>query len=618
MKNPALRAWLGLQPAPASRTAALALGLALLALWLLGRRYAGIVHDATVYAVQGLRRLDPSLGADLFFSHGAQDAYTIFPALYAVLIDQLGTANAALAVTAAGQAAFLAAAAALVWRLVPPSVRWWSLALLAAFSGFYGGVGVFRVAEPFATARTLAEPLVLAALAALVARWHGASVVALALALALHPLVAAPGIAVVYLWHAAARPRLWWLAAFGALLGMAVLAAFPGLRLRLDAEWLAPLVERSPHLFVMHWQGPDWARLLWGALLAQLSLRLLLPETRRLVAAALAVAATGILASFVLVDIAGSALAAGLQLWRAHWLLHLLAILLLPAVVIDCWRTGGAGRAAAGFMAASACFGRAEQAAACALVLVAVALIALEQRRPGWLGMRGQRAALLLALCAASIGLLFEIQARMPLRYGTADPLQWQDYLPALTTVGGLLPLAIALWLLACSRYARCGLVAAALVCVGALTVWDARQPWLRFVDQEGRRSNPFRDAIAPGAQVHWPGPYGRTWLLFGRPEWFSVDQGAGIVFHRATAIAYAERKQAAAGLQAEAQNCAMRPSPDCRIAFRAAQALCERNDRPDYLVLHAPVEGRTGLQWRIPAALGAPLNLYRCDDLSK
>ncbi len=207
--------------------AALALGLA--ALWLLGRRYAGLSHDATVYYAQGLRRLDPaSFAQDLFFAHGAQDAYTAFPFLYAQLIQLQEGAGAALTVTIAGQIAFFAAAAALTWRLVPAGLRWWSLALLAVVSGYYGGVGTFRIAEPFATARTLAEPLVLAALAFTLARkpWHAWG--ALALALALHPLAAAPGIALTVLWHARQRPGGLGLVAIGSGLVAVLVYAWPG------------------------------------------------------------------------------------------------------------------------------------------------------------------------------------------------------------------------------------------------------------------------------------------------------------------------------------------------------------------------------------------------------
>jgi len=210
--------------------------------------------------------VDPaSFAGDLFFLHGAQDAFTLFPQIYAVLIGAFGAGNAAMAVTVTGQIAFFAAAGALVLRIATGQARWWSMALLAMASGYYGGVGVFRLAEPFATARTLSEPLVLAALAFTLASRHRVAAAALAAALVLHPLVAAPGIASVFLWHAAERPRmLWWIP----LLAVLVLAAgilWPGFSLRFDPQWLAAVLERTPHLFVSQWLLPDWSRLLCRA-----------------------------------------------------------------------------------------------------------------------------------------------------------------------------------------------------------------------------------------------------------------------------------------------------------------------------------------------------------------
>ena len=129
---------------PLSRTAGAALVLGLVALWLLGRRYTGLTHDASVYVVQALRQLDPgAFDGDLFFRFGSQDAYTLFPQLYAPLVAALGAGPAATAVTCLGQGLFLASAAALVCRLAPGRARWWSLVLLASVSGYYGGVGVF-------------------------------------------------------------------------------------------------------------------------------------------------------------------------------------------------------------------------------------------------------------------------------------------------------------------------------------------------------------------------------------------------------------------------------------------------------------------------------------------
>lgn len=601
--------------APAARAA---LAIALAALWLLGRRYGGFIHDASIYVLQGLRVRDPAAFAgDLFFAYGAQDAYTVFPRLYAPLIGAFGAGNAALMVTIAGQVAFFAAAAALIFRICAGPARWWSLALLAALSGYYGGEGVFRLAEPFATARTLAEPLVLAALCCTLAARQVATLALLAAAAVLHPLVAAPGFAVVFLWHAIGRPRLLWLIPVFAGLMPALALAWPEIMLRFDAPWLSAVLERSPHLFVSHWPLADWSRLLWGLCVVWLSLRVLEAPVRRLVLAALAAGLGGVAASWLAVDLLDSAFVAGLQLWRAHWLLHFFAIVLVPVAAAGLWhRQNNAARAAAACIAASCCFGRAELPAAAVLAVLAVIFDAAERRWPDRLPQAAYKAILVSVLTIASAGLLFEIQFRLPNVYGATRAPAWTDYISAMATVGGLLPIALVLWLAACSRfaYAAAGLATALLgVSVAA---WDARAPWPRLIEQASEDANPFRDVLPPGAQVFWPGSHGRTWLVLGRPAWFSDDQGAGIVFNRQTALEYAERKRASRGLESAIGNCAATGDPACRIDARLARELCVHQRGPDFLVLNARIDGHAGIEWPLPPEIGPgrqSLFLYAC-----
>ena len=622
MKGRAAQEVLGLRFDRFPLVSQVALVLALAALWLLGRRYGGFVHDASIYVLLGLRVLDPaSFAGDLFFQYGSQDAYTVFPRFYACLIDILGAGKAAIAVTLAGQIAFLAASAALILRLPPGAARWWSLALLAVVSGYYGGGGVFRIAEPFATARTLAEPLVIAALAFTLSSRHYVAIAALAGAALLHPLVAAPGIAVVFLWHAAPRPRILWLVPIACGLVLAVALSWPTATLRFDPPWLAAVLERSAHLFVGQWTVPDWARILWGLCVAWLGARHVEVPIRRLVAAAAAASVAGIAASWIAVDLLESAFVAGLQLWRAHWLLHFLAIVLVPVAAAGLWRSGNTSRVAAACVVASCCFGRAELLVGGLLAASAVVLEGVGRYSSRRMGETTFRLLLLAVICIAVVGLTLEVQARLPSSYGTTKALLWTDYLGGIVTVGGLLPLAGLLWLLACCRFALAGACLAAVAAALAIVAWDARTPWGRFIDQASASDrNPFRSALPRGAQVFWPGTYGRTWLVLGTPTWFSADQGAGIVFNRQTAIDYAERKRASEALLSAIENCAIAAKAACRIDVRPARELCERRDGPGYLVLSAPIEGYSGIEWLLPADLGQggqSLFLYDCRPLA-
>ena len=600
---------------PLSRLAAVALSIGWVGIWLLGRRYTGLTHDASVYVVQAFRRLDPgAFSGDLFFRFGAQDAFTLFPHLYAPLVAALGAGPAALAVTLTGQALFLGAAAAFALRLAPARVAWWSLVLLASVSGYYGGVGVFRIAETFATARVLAEPLVVEALAAQLAGHHrGSALLALA-ALLLHPLVAAPGIAVlvacVVLPRAPARAA----AALGVLflVALAVLALLP--LARIDAEWRGILEERSPHLFLRDWPVADWARVAWSFIVTALALRSLDGDARRLAVCVSAVAVLGLATSAIAVDAWGIALVASAQPWRALWLLQFLAIVLVPVAMAGWWRAGPAGKSASLLLAASCCFGRDELGWALALSLLACACATIARSQVAWIGERALRVLALAASCAAATGLLFELQSRLPQAYGSPISLAGADAWVPAGSLAVLLLVAGGLYLVAHVQ----GLVALAVsivVATTALFAWDARRPWPRYLERAPEELAEIRRHLPPHAQVYWPGPYSRVWLGLGVPAWFSVDQGAGVVFHRETAQAYRERHQATRDLVAASENCAYGGST-CQIDARPVDALCARPDAPDYLVLGFPTQRPLIAAKELPPDLGPGRQqalLFRC-----
>lgn len=599
-----------------------ALAFLLAALWLLGRRYGGIVQDASLYLVQGMRKLDPNtFGKDLFFAYGSQDAYTVFPHLYAQLIDWCGIGAAAAIVTIAGQLAFFAAALALTLRVASGPARWWSLALVAVISGYYGGIGVHRLAEPFATARSLAEPLVLSALACTLAERHRFAFAALAAAMFVHPLVAAPGIAAVLLWHMGGRLWLLWLLSLLTALTAAVFLSWDAVTPPLDSLWREVVVERSPQVFVSQWLLPDWSRMLWGLCVAYLALAAVDAPVGRLIHASAATCLAGVTASWIAVDLLHSAVAAGLQMWRAHWLLHFLAILLVPVVVANLWRSGNAARVAAACVAASCCFGRAELPAAAVLSIVSLGMAVSERRSPRWLGEIAYRLLLVAVLCAAVAGLLFELQSRMPPTYDTSGLLGWTDHVNTVASIGGLLPVAVLVWSISYSRHDVVAFVLAAAAFSLSIVVWDARKPWPLLLEQSGAGANPFRDVLPSDAVVFWPGPYGKAWFALGRPSWISVDQGAGVVFNRGTAVEYARRARESRAVQSANDNCMMVAQPVCSINLGPARELCERPGGPSHLVLSGRVWGRSAIAtWPMPASIRpGPQNLYlySCRDLA-
>ncbi|MCC6212191.1 MAG: hypothetical protein IT513_14230, partial [Burkholderiales bacterium] len=399
-------------------------------------------------------------------------------------------------------------------------------------------------------------------------------------------------------------------------------AAGPGLTLRYDQAWLTEVVDRSPHLFVSRWLLPDWARLLWGLCSIWLGLRFLEVPARRMVLAVTATALAGIAATWLAADLLDNVLAAGLQLWRAHWLMQVLAIVLVPVAAAGLWRLGGASRAAAALLAASCCFGRADLPAAAALAALAAMLAGSDRRWPGWMAENQLRFAMVAALAAASAGALFEVQARLPPAYSTLRPESWTDYLPAAGSAGVLVLLASLLWLAACSRFRVAAAILAGAALAGSIAAWDGRSSWSRFIEQAGNEVNPFRAALSPRSRVFWWAPNGPVWIALRTATWFSVDQGAGIAFNRGTAMEYGARKLASESLRGRIQNCAMAYPRECRIDGEAAAALCRWRGRgPDYLVLNGRIAERSpAVTWQAPAPTGpgrVALHLYSCRDLA-
>jgi hypothetical protein len=497
--------------------------------------------------------------------------------------------------------------------------------MLAIASGYYGGAGVFRFAEPFATARSWAEPLVVAALAALVAGRRAVAWSVLAASALLHPLVAASGMAVALTCQILGGARTKRLVVPAMLVAAAALVASAALSgARLDPAWLEPVRLRSPHLFLGQWLAPDWARLAWGFCVSGIALRFLADAPRRLVLACGLVVLGGILVTGIGVDLLDSATVAALQPWRAHWLLHLLALALAPVAVIGLWPLSAAARAAAICLAASVCFGRFGQPMALLLALAAVAFVELD-RRGRAIGDRALHVVALVACCAAATGMLFDLQGRLPLQYTAGGASAMAEYLPALGSPAVLVPSGALLFLLAHSPRPVIALGAAAALLLASVSVWDARTPWRRFLEDGRRHAGPFVAWIPPGAQVLWPAPGVPAWMLLGRYSWFSVDQGAGIVFSRSTALTYAAREEASRALRSGIENCAMSAGRPCAIGAGAARDACAAPAGPDFLVVNSPIAAAEirafEVAWRVPRERGGGSELlwfYRCADLGR
>ncbi len=235
----------------------------LVTLWLLIRGYQGLVGDGQIYAFQALARLWPQLANDLYLQNTSQDQFTVFSPIYSWFIGFLGLEQAARALTVLSTVWFLAAAWSFARAVTSRDGAWLAVAFLLIVAGNYGGSDVFRLSEPFLTARLPAEALVVTALACHVWGMKRLGLFLAVVALFVHPLMALPGLLLlIFLWLPIR------IGVFGAImcvfgaLGIAAIgtlapsvAPMNGV---MDADWLEVVRERSQFLFLQLWSVRDW------------------------------------------------------------------------------------------------------------------------------------------------------------------------------------------------------------------------------------------------------------------------------------------------------------------------------------------------------------------------
>ena len=573
----------------------------LTALWLLTRPFLGLRHDGIFYMAQAMQHWMPSaLSEDIFFRYGSQDQFSVFPRLMAWMYDNVGRAATQQIALAVCHAALVLVMAGLLRPIPQQALRWLGLVAVATMSHYYGGRTVFSFAETFLTARTLAEPLSLAALLAWMSGWRWGAAALWVAAAAMHPLMALPVALVCWVERGLADARWWWaalpVAVVVALLSLAGLGPFATALRTFDTDWLRVLQAATPHLFVF-----DWGLAAWSSTALDLGIlclaRPLLPTVLKRVATAVVLVCLGTLVATVIgSDLLHNVLLTQLQVWRSLWLARLFALLLLPLVLWHTWKRSDAGRGAA--------------------VALALATLAINREWGlgwaflAWAGLMhwvasGPTARISVPMRQACFWVSTSLLALMtPLimaRYlrevheltggiGTSD-LLWA----LVSTPTASLPLAWAVFWVARGRLRLQGLAAvgAAAALITGIATWDRRDAWRRYAEDSQPGQHVFAVGMAKNAQVYWHGQLLPTWTLLGRPSFFSSEQGAGLVFNRETAVEFARRMRPFVALKFQQEICSVMAAvsegaskvTDCVPDLSAIEEICRLPKGPDYLV---------------------------------
>ena len=598
-----------------------------LAAWLVQHPFAGMTHDSLLYTLFALVRLHPdTLGTDVVVRFGSQDRFTLFSPIYAAAIQLLGVEHAAAVLLVASEAAFFACAWLLARRFMTRLDATLGLALLAAVPGEYGSGSVFHFLENFLTPRMPAEALVLAAiLAALAARyWIGAGCIVAAMLI--HPIMGVAGAALLVLCFVAPlRPRLaLMLAALGFAIGLGVvLATAPHGRL-VDPDWARAVSTEVPYVFVSNWSPGDWSRIAVPLALLAIGWRTgSSPLLRRVCVGALGMVACGMVITLVFADLLHVWLIISMQAWRWLWLADVLALLLAPAILQDCWQRSASGRVAVIVLAVAWIFRGLEADLLATAVAVALATV------PAGRGEQKYWRLLFLGACVAlGIGIAPELIDRLSyLTTGSQGNSLLQEVRAACSDGVVLMGLSALVWALLHreQRSQSTHAIAIALLgVVGSSCAWLSPYTWstyttVYYTPKLASLFAPWRAAISARAEVLWPDSPLASWYLLERANYWSVQQVAGGLFSREQAIVIEHRTalvRTTMNRSAVAAESSALPTNVRNMDTKALLAMCA-DPELQYVVSRARLASTSFPPITdLPSKANGKLYLYRCTDL--
>ena len=635
-RNPGLRADLD------GRFDMRVLWAALVPLVLLLRPYGGLIQDARIYIGAALAERDPlGIGRDPMFSAGGQTEFTLLKPVIRALLGVMTPTQISLVLALVGILVWLGAVVVLCRTLAGGRIGWAAAVCVLALPPDYGAYGTFVYGETVLTPRVFAEAAVIGAMAGLLGGRRLVSILLLALALALHPLMALPGIAIAATMLAWEDRR--WLLPIGA--GIAAVLAAAALKLPvaerlfqpMDAAWLAILRARSVNLFPSLWDAAAFGRAACRVAALVLAASVAPPRLRALMLAVLSVAAGGLAVAALFGDRFTFVLVAQLQTWRALWPLALLGNASVALAAIGLWRRGPTARLTLAILTLAWC---SVSTPVLAIGLSAAAIVLrLADLRGGLTSVspRIGRIALALALGAAALDTVFAGLATVAYLRSAwvqgGDPVFSALLLPGVQTwplVIGALALAIRSTgegPASASRASRTGLrtipkasewLGLAAVCGIVCAVWNSGTSERRMIDVAENQAADLRRLIGPSpGSILWIDDFNQDWFLARRPAYFNSTQGCPILFSRPLAVAWHARGEMllAQGL-ARQENltpwAASDDDKDMSVSRASIEAICHVPDHPVAIVapgrhLDAAPPGSAAGVWVPPAPIQFP-----------
>jgi hypothetical protein len=533
---------------------ALTLAMTLIVIWLLMHGYQGFAGDAQIYAFQALARIHTTLATDLYLQYGSQDRFTIFSPFYAFFITWVGLDNAARLLTLFFTAVLFIGAWNLAAAITKRSAAWLAVAFLMIVAGDYGAFGVFRLSEQYLTARLPAEALIIVAFACHVRGMRGLALLIAIAALPVHPLMAFPGLLLLICLSLPLRISLVGAAtgvvlAFGVALAAGTLPAIAHIFVVMDEDWLEVVRERSQFLFPNLWLMRDWevnARPF--AFLIFMATAMEDARIRRFCIAGMSVGATGMSVALIADFLQPVAILVQAQTWRWVWIACLISVLLLPATILRVWRDEKCGPLC-GVLLICGWIVSSVGGSICVLFALILWLTRLQI---------SDRAVPYFRWIAILIGITAVVWAGGSSWGAIASQLTSAGNVPiAFNEVGDAIGAKVAAaslfvllwWWLREARTPWVPVSICAVLLVSSIFIIPASFSQARSVgfQSEIEEFSDWRAAIpetntvvvAPARDV---GSF--VWFTLGRPNYLALDQSAGVVFSRQTALEVRRRSE--------------------------------------------------------------------------
>ena len=537
-----------------SKFATLSLALMLVTLWLLMFGYHGLSGDGQIYAFQAFAKLHPDLTADLYLQNTSQDQFTLFSPLYAWCIGLLGLENAARLLTLILTIWFLVAAWSFVSAVAGRDTAWLAVAFLLIVAGDYGASGVFRMLDPFLTARLPAEALIITALGCHIREMKRLGLLLSLGAMLIHPLMALPGLLlIVCLWLPVRAGVMGAIAGLFATLAIAVAAfslpAASQVLTVMDAPWLAVVRERSQFLFLQLWSIHDWDINAQPFISLGLTALVMAEErVRRLSAAAALVGATGLAVALIGGLIGPVAILVQGQAWRWVWIAVFISAVLVPFTAWQVSRDQKCGPLCALLLVSSWALPGVDGTACVSLALV----LWLTRARIS------SRLATNSRWVSAALGVVIVVWVLMKC---------WAIVSPATPPSGhvhfgveqiqnmfalrfpAVLLGALVWWGISAGRSTWVPALLSAMLAAFSMLIFPAafKQPRTLAAAADIHEFEDWADAIPPTSTVIVAPPRdvgAFVWFTLGRPNYLAVNQSTGVVFSRKTALEVRRRSE--------------------------------------------------------------------------